>query len=152
MSKETLKQKKRDYYLKNKTLILEKAKVRYLKVKEHMLEYQKIYRVENKDLISKKQKVKRTSRREEAIKFLGGKCSACGNVFNNCCYDFHHVDPTTKSFHISANKTISKKAFWNEISKCILLCANCHRMVHNESRNKALREDFEDEEDEQEGV
>ncbi len=131
MDKERLKQQKKQWYYRNREILLEKGKIYYAKRKETIRGYQEIYRIENKEWISEKQKSKRTNRREEAIKFLGGKCSICNNVFDNCCYDFHHIDPTTKLFGISANKTIAKKAYWEEVSKCILLCANCHRSLHH---------------------
>lgn len=47
------------------------------------------------------------------------------------CLDFHHIDSSQKSFdigkqfHIKAIGTII-----NEIKKCVVLCANCHRKVH----------------------
>lgn len=61
--------------------------------------------------------------------------------FGNCCqlckYDkyigaleFHHLDKKDKSFGIShKGVTISLNKARQEASKCILLCANCHREV-----------------------
>jgi hypothetical protein len=47
------------------------------------------------------------------------------------CLDFHHVDPTTKSFTPSrGQKAVSWADMVAEICKCICLCANCHRKVH----------------------
>lgn len=57
----------------------------------------------------------------------GGKCVICG--YNKCiqALEFHHVDPSTKSFSISANsKAASIKKLTEEAKKCILVCANCH--------------------------
>jgi len=47
-------------------------------------------------------------------------------------FDFHHIDPKQKDFTITneiANKPF--KELENEVKKCILLCANCHRVVHS---------------------
>ena len=72
--------------------------------------------------------------KQRGIDALGGKCCGCGEVFNICCYDFHHLEPDKKDFAISAKQTNGAKT-WNkvrdELKKCALLCANCHRLVHN---------------------
>lgn len=48
-----------------------------------------------------------------------------------CCLDYHHIDPSGKVGNISK---LSRSRDWvtiiNEINKCILLCANCHRKLH----------------------
>ena len=46
------------------------------------------------------------------------------------CLDFHHRDPKTKSFKLSSVTTQSTKTIMEEIKKCVLICANCHRKVH----------------------
>jgi predicted HNH restriction endonuclease len=68
--------------------------------------------------------------RERAIAYLGGACTICG--YNKCsaAYDFHHPNPLEKDFSISARMT-SWEAIAVELKKCILLCANCHREVHD---------------------
>lgn len=50
-----------------------------------------------------------------------------------CGYDktvynlhFHHVDPSTKSFALTAARGKSLAAFRAEAKKCVLVCANCH--------------------------
>ena len=56
-------------------------------------------------------------------------CSKCGYSLHGVAIDFDHVDPNTKRFNISqrlANSTI--KLLFEEIRKCDLLCANCHRI------------------------
>lgn len=67
------------------------------------------------------------------------KCAKCG--FNhNAALDFHHEDPSEKEHDV--NRLISNKRFkkaYEEIEKCIVLCANCHRIHHYEERkNPAL--------------
>lgn len=55
-------------------------------------------------------------------------CFVCKQKFNPVCMDFHHLDRKTKNFIISgcqyAFQTIA-----NEIKKCIVVCANCHRLI-----------------------
>ncbi len=56
------------------------------------------------------------------------KCQTFGTL-PPFCLDFHHVDPKTKSFGIGlANNGTSKGKLIAEINKCIVLCANCHRI------------------------
>ena len=44
--------------------------------------------------------------------------------------EFHHPDPMTKEFNIS-DRITSFEAIRAELDKCHLLCANCHREVHD---------------------
>lgn len=66
----------------------------------------------------------------------GNKCTACG--YDKCFYalDFHHLDPSEKEYAPScimiSNKHIEE--IFKELDKCILLCSNCHRELHNESK------------------
>lgn len=79
------------------------------------------------------------------VAYKGGKCVECG--FSGCpaAFDFHHPDPKKKDFGI-AGKCKSFDRLKPELDKTILLCANCHREVHdkwNEAALKAKREKFE---------
>jgi len=49
------------------------------------------------------------------------------------CLDFHHIDPQNKIESIAwfPNKGYSIKKLHEEIDKCIIICANCHRKLHN---------------------
>ena len=64
------------------------------------------------------------------------KCTKCG-FDHPAALDFHHEDPTEKEHNV--NRLISdgrfKKAY-EEIKKCIVLCANCHRIHHYEEKKK----------------
>jgi len=56
-------------------------------------------------------------------------CSDCGQLFPACCMDFDHVEGD-KSAEVGA--LVAKGASWEliqeEIDKCELVCANCHRI------------------------
>lgn len=62
-------------------------------------------------------------------------CAICG--YNRCiaALDFHHVNPQDKKFQITKQR-IYKKNFIDELNKCILLCANCHREIEEKQRRK----------------
>lgn len=62
-------------------------------------------------------------------------CIKCGEK-RNPCLDFHHRDSNDKEMSITHMvKRYSKKRILEEISKCDVLCANCHRIEHWELQN-----------------
>lgn len=63
------------------------------------------------------------SRREGAVKLLGGCCSKCGSLKK---LELDHKDYTKKSFDISKLWNISYIKYNEEIKKCQLLCKSCH--------------------------
>ncbi len=84
----------------------------------------------------KKSAVQAVSKRRRAIKqmavqYKGGKCEICG--YNKCAaaMDFHHRNPSLKKFSLSIRGlSRSLEAIKDELDKCALLCANCHREFH----------------------
>lgn len=73
----------------------------------------------------------RRSMKLQAIRLLGSKCSICG--YNRCvdALEFHHKDPKSKEFRLGAGNTMSWKEYKRELSKCILVCSNCHKEIHS---------------------
>lgn len=68
--------------------------------------------------------------KRKLVEEAGGKCLICG--YDRCqqVLQFHHLDPTTKEFHLGQNGvTRSLARSRAEARKCILLCANCHGEV-----------------------
>ena len=68
-------------------------------------------------------------RKSLILQGFGGKCQICG--YNKCdsALEFHHLDPSQKEL------TLSKSVYsWDktkqELKKCICVCANCHREIH----------------------
>ena len=71
--------------------------------------------------------------RSMAVAYKGGQCARCG--YDRCveALEFHHTDPTKKDFGVSSKGyTRSWKRVQEELDKCVMLCANCHREVHVE--------------------
>ena len=60
----------------------------------------------------------------------GGKCVRCG--YNKClkALEFHHIDPTKKDFTISNDHFRLIDAV-KESKKCILICSNYHKELHD---------------------
>src|SRR6056300_1374891 len=69
----------------------------------------------------------------EAIKYKGGSCVDCGGTFPPRVFDFHHVNPDDKEHKIASMlRSQSWENAKQELDKCVLLCANCHRIRHSE--------------------
>lgn len=68
-------------------------------------------------------------------------CERCEED-NSCCLEFHHTDPSKKDFNLSLMRAggYSKKRILEEINKCVVLCANCHRKEHAKIRNNKKHE------------
>lgn len=99
--RECQRQYSKEHYLKNKQKYLNKAKKRNKNLTE-----------ENRIIIDK----------------YRTKCLVCGET-EKCCLDFHHIDD--KDFCISRGLHYSTNRLIQEIMKCVVLCSNCHRKVHN---------------------
>ena len=56
-------------------------------------------------------------------------CLACDNL-DPTVVEWHHIDEATKSFGIANGMSKSHDAWWDELLKCVPLCANCHRKLH----------------------
>jgi len=69
--------------------------------------------------------------KEKAVEYLGGKCIKCG--YNKCieALDFHHTDKSKKDISFKSKRGWSWTRLKKELDKCILVCSNCHREIHN---------------------
>ena len=100
-------------------------------VKKGPMGDKRTYKDRREYLIKAVQK-RRRSIREKAINYKGGRCQICGYCKCNEALEFHHLESNGKEFGISdKGYTRSWKKIVLELDKCILLCANCHREVHN---------------------
>ena len=68
--------------------------------------------------------------KEKAVEYKGGKCSICN--YDRCvsALEFHHLEPSKKDFTLSQSMNIAWNKVKEELDKCILVCANCHREIH----------------------
>lgn len=86
----------------------------------------------HKDPIQRKRvlwnnKKTRKGNRQFLINFLKEHpCNICGED-DIRCLEFDHIEPTTKFKPVSALVPYSRDRIVEEISKCRVLCANCHR-------------------------
>ena len=72
--------------------------------------------------------------KQMSVEYKGGKCFDCGFESDYYdVYDFHHLDPSKKDFGVSyKGYTKSWEKVKVELDKCVMLCANCHRIRHAE--------------------
>ena len=66
----------------------------------------------------------------KAINYLGGKCQKCGYSCPQAL-TFHHRDIKSKELMWNKLKRLSWSKILKEITKCDLLCSNCHILVHS---------------------
>ena len=86
---------------------------------------------ENKESVLQKQKEKKRARKQDAISYLGGACKECNGEFHPAVFEFHHRDPATKDRDPSKLLQLKWERVKEELDKCDLLCANCHRLIHH---------------------
>lgn len=79
------------------------------------------------------QKLRGLKRKIEIIEQKGGCCQECGYNKNVAALEFHHLDPNEKDYQLDMRKlsNTSMVKLMEEVGKCILLCANCHRELHS---------------------
>ncbi len=74
----------------------------------------------------------RRGAKRRLVNEAGGKCQICGYDRYLGALQFHHLDPSTKSFSLSLRGcTRSMVELRAEAAKCQLLCANCHAEVEH---------------------
>lgn len=93
----------------------------------------KYYRA-HKEKVNTKNRLKSRRRKIEAIEYLGGVCKRCNGKFHPSIYEFHHRDPELKDSELSKMLQLSWIRLAEELDKCDLLCANCHRLAHHEEK------------------
>jgi hypothetical protein len=97
---------------------------------------EKRWRVKNPEAIREAKQKFYNKRKILAVELKGSECIHCGlkhDGKNHAVFDFHHLDPEYKEQNIS--KMLINKAWKGtllELEKCVLLCANCHRLEHHQ--------------------
>ena len=105
-------------------------------------EYSKKYYEANKQSIIANGKIRKKARKVNWQAFKATlSCLNCGEN-HPATFDFHHVErhPDNKKVHRLIQDNNIGRAL-EEIKKCIVLCANCHRKHHweEEQENKKKR-------------
>ena len=111
--------------------------------KECNKEYQKNHYTNNKSTYKSKAKERKQSIKDWIKEYRSQlKCVKCGED-HPATLDFHHTDSDQKEKNVSmmVQESYSKERILEEISKCIVLCSNCHRIHHWDMARSSKGED-----------
>jgi len=86
--------------------------------------YMRSYTQANRPEVNLKNRIRRQKKRAWATEQLGGKCVRCASTTN---LHFDHIDPEEKGWSIGNILNCSRARLLEELSKCQLLCAKCHK-------------------------
>lgn len=99
--------------------------------------------IDGKDILDaaySEKKARQTQRRKYLLGQYKVKCGCadCGWRGHPAALDFDHINPEDKAFHIAQSIAgRSVKGIFEEVRKCRVLCANCHRIhTYNEAQGK----------------
>jgi len=123
LTKEEQKIKRKEYQKRYKEKYPER-------VKEQKAKYEQKYKQRNRKKASDWQREKGRKNKLLAIQYFNNQCNDCKLTFHPVVYDFHHLDPTKKEFTFTQIAGRKWENIIPELSKCIMLCANCHRLRH----------------------
>ena len=81
---------------------------------------------------SMKKDIKQAKKNSEFIAKvkLDKGCSRCGYKEHVAALDFHHLQDKKHNISRIARSGVPHNILEDEIKKCIVLCANCHRIEH----------------------
>ena len=102
------------------------------KDREERLAYARQYYRDNPKIYQNRARNRKASNRAWLVEYKASlKCMHCEED-DSCCLEFHHVDPEQKDRDVTAmvGGGWSIKKILEEIAKCLVLCANCHRKEH----------------------
>ncbi len=87
--------------------------------------------------MSSRSKLKRIDNWKLTFEFFGGRrCMSCGIESTMPIYELHHHDQEGKETNVSSIMHHSWDKVQKELRKCILVCSNCHRILHHTERER----------------
>ena len=122
MAKKDRREYNRQWYLAHRDSEIAKAKQWHQDHKEADRVNRTKYKYANRDLVNDVKKA--------------GACVRCG-IADWRVLEFHHIDPCQKKMNVNVawRQSAGRQAILDEIAKCELICANCHKIPHWEERN-----------------
>lgn len=87
----------------------------------------------------------RKRRKEDIVYVMGGCCQICKYNRAITALELHHLNPEEKEFGIGAILNKDWELMNQEIQKCILVCANCHREIHEGLVTQSLNSSYNEE-------
>lgn len=89
----------------------------------------------NKELV----RFSRQRNRELILKYKARPCFDCGVQYNPWVMQFDHRDPLQKRYNLTKMGWCSVETLLSEISKCDVVCANCHAERTQRGKHWAVR-------------
>ena len=79
--------------------------------------------------------------KERMVQAFGNVCCICNKTYVSELYDFHHINPKEKKFSMAAARgsSTSWQKIVKELRKCIMACANCHRLIEYKYKSIPLK-------------
>lgn len=107
--------------------------------------YQKLkskqYYLDNIDRVKESSRLSKERARNNFQVFKASlSCTRCGEN-HPATLDFHHLisDPSNKKINVLTKGGAYTKAIQEIMDKCIVLCANCHRVHHHDERAESKK-------------
>jgi hypothetical protein len=92
--------------------------------------YQRAYRERRgEELLSLKRDTSKQQYQARRNLLAHFTCISCQSL-DPTTTQWHHLEPELKRFRIFKSGGYSEDSFWNEVLKCVPLCANCHLKLH----------------------
>jgi len=111
---------------------------RYANNREHSAAYSLRQYHQNKEKINEDRFQRKLTAKCKLMDHFNWRCGRCLNSFIfHQVYDFHHQDPEAKESQFSDIYQDWEKVEAEIIGKCVMLCATCHRIVHQQLREEA---------------
>lgn len=85
---------------------------------------------ENRQARQEAANVRNRERKRLVVDHFGDMCADCKVTYPQFVYEFHHLEPEGKDVNPSKAMTWSEERMWTELSKCVMLCSNCHKIRH----------------------
>ncbi len=102
--------------------------------KAHIREYNRKWYQLNKDRILQRRKQHNEELKNWLREYKSSLCCIICGENHPACLQFHHRNKENKSFSIGTRigrwRYITQKKLEEEISKCEVLCGNCHALLH----------------------
>ena len=77
---------------------------------------------------------RRHNTKQKIVEYFNNQCFDCKITYPNYVYDLHHLNPKEKDFGIGKYQDRSWELILPELTKCVMLCSNCHRIRHGKLR------------------
>ncbi len=128
------KEQQHNWYIKNKDYHKRYQKDNAIKIKRYrktiawkMPGYVKKWKINNPEAYKVAEEKTKRNRKQFFWSLKNNPCVDCGLRFHPVAMDFDHL-PGYKKLSVNGLYCMAKQKLLDEIKKCELVCANCHRI------------------------